>query len=161
MNPSYSIMGVIGKFTPLNTSSFNAAIEYHTNLSDNFSSSDMNNMNTSAIRSAGALGLASGFIKKATGYVNQDAVKNNIYSKLPKSKGKYLFVVTVGLRNSDNAPTRIVDVSRVYTATPESKARFMRVVDSKCSMGEIPCASIPAPTNEMHNIRIYIIASIM
>ena len=160
MSVKYTIMGIIGKFTPLNSSSFNAALDYQVNFSDNFSSRDMAGMSSSSNLKASALGLASGIIKKGTGYFNVDSIKDRIYARLSKVKGNYLFVVTMGLRNTDNAPTRILNISKINTATPQSKARFMHLVDMKCKSGKISCVSIPPLTKAMHNIRIYIIASV-
>lgn len=160
MNPSFSIMGIIGKFTPLDSSSLNAAINYNPNNSDNYDSKDMSGMNKRGVRSAGALGLASSTILDVNSYAFYKSIKDRIKPKIPNKKGEYLFLVVLSVRNSDGAPTWIYTTDLIPTATPKSKARFMNLVDKKCSSGQISCASISALNPNVHNARVYIIASV-
>lgn len=160
MNVNYSIMGIIGKFTPLDSSSLNTAINYNPNNNDNYDSKDMAGMNKREVRLAGALGLASGTILDVNSYAFYKSIQDRIKPKIPKEKGEYLFLVVLSIRNSDGSPTWIYTTDRIPTATPESKARFMSLVDRKCSSGQISCASIPALNPDAHNARVYIIASV-
>lgn len=160
MNPSFSIMGIIGKFTLLDSSSLNAAINYNPDNNNNYNSKDMAGTNKRGVRSAGALGLASSTILDANSYAFYKSIQDRIKLKIPKKKGKYLFLVVLSIRNSDGAPAWIYTTDLIPTATPESKARFMSLIDRKCSSGQISCASIPALNPDVHNARVYIIASI-
>ena len=162
MNSGFSIMGIIGKFTPLNSGSLSAAISYNPNNTDYYDSNHISQANSRGAAVAALMGSALSLVSSESTISGaySDEIIRQIKSKLPHKKGEYLFVVTIGVRREDNAPTRVMSVDRVYTATPKSKARFMGLVDKKCNSGKILCASISPLTKAMKNARVYVIASI-
>ena len=151
---TYKVLGGYGVYSNMDVSSLKNSLNASLDISDGFEKDDLSKMNSSSVSKAGAMGMVSALFKYADASATLGKMERMIKVKLPKEKGKYLFVGSVTRSSLDDSWMMSYSADIVKTNAPESMGRTL----SKCNTGKIKCLSETPKRKGLFNAHVYIIA---